>query len=572
MKAFIKQVFTNFIGVFMASLSIYLITPNIPQDSGVRMYFDPVHNRFNDPAIAYHILKALETASTNPFSYSNYTITTKSGYHPHMLKYLPVDGEYCNRHRSYFVRHTDAIFNSQNIITDPRELNDTKNPNLTQVEIDLESSTRPNTGKLSAQKSLSLDAPNIHYFFTIESIHPYLYLGKDFACLTQAYNHIPSAGNLLGKGRESATLDKYILEHEDKQECLKSESVFPKAWMLAYPNQCKEFFSNLNSTEYLSVRTPNQIIYIKTGSLDEFSKNFFILDVEEDDQIRTVFQNGENCGKIDTNYVIQSYNSDPLLVDMYHFSVRAYLLIASVNPIIAYYHDGYIKATLTDLSFGDQPKTRVKINTIQTSQNRSTQEFKVMNAPYSEQWSFKRFENYLTKEGVVQDSNWLGNYLRPEIKKAMIHLVKMSKGHFFKSVAVYESFGVDFMVDYEFNLWFTECIPNPILHSSDPELKPFMKKMLKDHFEIIVGLTRSRIKRIITYVNSIMSEVESDNIFEGQIHIKNFDQKKKEFEKVIQNKWEKEFEVSKRNKYELIIDENFEGSERYAGLLSEDCS
>ena len=44
--------------------------------------------------------------------------------------------------------------------------------------------------------------------------------------------------------------------------------------------------------------------------------------------------------------VIQKYVANPLLIKGRKFEFRVYLLVASVNPVIAYYHEGFLKIAL----------------------------------------------------------------------------------------------------------------------------------------------------------------------------------------------------------------------------------
>jgi len=59
------------------------------------------------------------------------------------------------------------------------------------------------------------------------------------------------------------------------------------------------------------------------------------------------YKNGSMCGKIKKPLIAQEYISNPLLLDLGNkFDFRIYMLIASTNPLIVYYHDGFIRASL----------------------------------------------------------------------------------------------------------------------------------------------------------------------------------------------------------------------------------
>lgn len=99
----------------------------------------------------------------------------------------------------------------------------------------------------------------------------------------------------------------------------------------------------------------------------------------------------------------------------------------------------------------------------------------------------------------------------------------------------------------------------------------FIAKMLTDRFEIVVGLLRSRAKRAMNYVNKLIEEgliLERDN---GEVIVENIEEKRKVFDSIMMNYFEKEFEMSETNGFAKIIDENEEGMDVYQGFVENDC-
>ena len=43
---------------------------------------------------------------------------------------------------------------------------------------------------------------------------------------------------------------------------------------------------------------------------------------------------------------MQKYITNPYLLEGHKFDFRIYMLIASTNPLIVYYHDGFLKVSL----------------------------------------------------------------------------------------------------------------------------------------------------------------------------------------------------------------------------------
>lgn len=77
------------------------------------------------------------------------------------------------------------------------------------------------------------------------------------------------------------------------------------------------------------------------------AKGVFLFDETEEKKTRSDYKNGELCGEKNRNLLAQRYIGNPLLLDRQNkFDFRMYMLIASVNPLIVYYHDGFLRVSL----------------------------------------------------------------------------------------------------------------------------------------------------------------------------------------------------------------------------------
>jgi len=153
----------------------------------------------------------------------------------------------------------------------------------------------------------------------------------------------------------------------------------------------------------------------------------------------------------------------------------------------------------------------------------------------------------------------------------MIHIVRMSQDTYIRRSTVYELFGADFMLDDDLNLWFIECNSSPVLKGTSEEKEKFLTKMIADHFEVVMAYVRSRMKRVIEYVNKLTRAQATENKFLDGVYIPNVELKVKELEEITKNYLEPEFQLSRDNSFTKIIDENIAGPERYAGLLDPMC-
>jgi len=62
--------------------------------------------------------------------------------------------------------------------------------------------------------------------------------------------------------------------------------------------------------------------------------------------MREKYENGKLCGAIKENTVMQTYIANPYLLDGHKFDIRVFMLVASTNPLIVYYHDGSFRVAM----------------------------------------------------------------------------------------------------------------------------------------------------------------------------------------------------------------------------------
>ncbi|RZK08030.1 MAG: hypothetical protein EOO43_21465 [Flavobacterium sp.] len=332
-------------------------------------------------------------------------------------------------------------------------------------------------------------------------------------------------------------------------------------------------------TEMMAIEMKREIVFIKKIAAGSHrGEGVFPLTTEEEKVLRKEYKNGALCGERSNAIIVQNYVHNPLLLEGRKFDFRMYMVIASTNPLIVYYHDGFLRVSLFGYSANSTDKkvllTNLALNNdiyrdAQSGQlvdGRDEEDLKL-----AQQWSFERLQNYLLAEGIVKDQNWLDNYLRPELKRAMIHLVRMSAEKFLKHSSVWEFYGVDFMLDQDLTLWFIEANTDPALDGYSIPMEKFIAKMLKDHFEIAYNMLKSRMKRVVMLINNIVEHEKVSIGEEGEVEIENFGAWKKAFDKVSMNGLEPEFELSRDNGYSKILDDNLKGVDIYSGLIDPQC-
>ena len=118
--------------------------------------------------------------------------------------------------------------------------------------------------------------------------------------------------------------------------------------MLPDKEECKAFLKHISSHDYKESLKQNAIQFvIKVGHGVHKSDGVFLLDKNQTRYINSKYRKGNLCGKVTEPLLAQAYVSNPLLLDMNNkFDFRVYMLIASTNPLIVYYRDGLLKASL----------------------------------------------------------------------------------------------------------------------------------------------------------------------------------------------------------------------------------
>jgi hypothetical protein len=385
--------------------------------------------------------------------------------------------------------------------------------------------------------------PDHNFFFTKTLLHRNYYIGKQFGCSHQLYNHIPRKRSLASVDRLTQLYQEYREKYGN--ECV-SEFI-PQAYFMQDKVQCEELFNYIKSKEFTDLKRKHKAALVSRK--DDGAS--LLLNETAEIVLKARYEDGAKCGIIKGRTHIQKYLTNQLLVADKKFTVSAFGLIASTNPLIVYYHDGFVTLNL-------DPRT---LRQLTDKKARA----ELLNAMV---WNFTKLERYVEdKKLITKGSNWLEESLRPELQRIMTHIVKMSRFAFLNYSNVYELLEFGFVIDDQLKPWFVKIKSELNSDSPSSSLRAYVTNMYKDHFEIMQGYLRSRMKRVMKLMNQIIAEIPIDSDF-----IPKKAEYEKTFERINKNYFDPEFAVSaSRNGFTKILDENLEKEKMYAGLISSKC-
>lgn len=117
-------------------------------------------------------------------------------------------------------------------------------------------------------------------------------------------------------------------------------------------------------------------------------------------------------------YVVQEYIYNLLLVEKRKFDVRGLVLIAGTNPYFLFYHEGYLRVSVSDFSYNSNRNVHITNSHLQVM----SRDFD----PEKHFWSFERFQSFLDAHHP-ENNHFVENKLIPFIKNTSLFLLQSSK-------------------------------------------------------------------------------------------------------------------------------------------------
>ncbi|CAG9333256.1 unnamed protein product [Blepharisma stoltei] len=325
--------------------------------------------------------------------------------------------------------------------------------------------------------------PDITMFFQLTSSwHRNFKIGSQFLCPGQLYNHIPGNAYLNFKDLTALTMREYGKYYEGREKCFNPWEVMPHTLVLFEKEQCEEFVESLKKD-----KNPDKIKWIyKKSRYSHNGSGLQVVDAQIAKELLELYSKPQGCENKNDKYLAQKYIPNPFLINGKKFDFRAYMFIASTDPLMILYHDGFLRVSMADYDEDSSNPAVYLTNTHITedylkSKNMTQDDYNQFMEDQG--WDFDHFNRFMVNSGHV-DKNWMNDYVKKYIKWAMFHIVRMNLDHLLRHPGVFEIYGLDFLLDEDFKLWFIELNLTPSIAATSKEKEKINKKFVSDQIDL----------------------------------------------------------------------------------------
>lgn len=189
--------------------------------------------------------------------------------------------------------------------------------------------------------------------------------------------------------------------------------------------------------------------------------------------------------------VIQTYIARPFTLRRHKFDIRVYLLIASVEPLVCFYHDGYLRVNAEPYDPSNTANSFAHITNFHVAVKHPDYDAVADRVGTMDvRWNFHDFEQYIdTLEGRTSGGVELLADMRVKMKDILAAVMNKMKGSLNPQQGCFALLGVDFLLDANERLWLLEFTKNPALRSNVPWLADLHTNVVQHIVDIALDIS-----------------------------------------------------------------------------------
>lgn len=282
----------------------------------------------------------------------------------------------------------------------------------------------------------------------------------------QIVNHIPKERELSHKGK---LLDNLHLKYGPA-----GAEYMPASYALWDPKQVHAFIGASGMFTHPWI--------LKEPYKDNGAGITLVTSQAQLDQIRYNLTNADADSKLLRKQIIQKYVTNPLLWRGHKFDLRMYWIVASTDPLVVFFYNGYMRVSITQFNGNDFSDLGTHLTNARVQ--------KTHEAQYKMQKEMSR-RPFSTLEQLVTEhfSSVPGaaEKLRCSMHRAIREIIDATRTRVFDQAVGHNRFvlfGADFMVDDRMHIWLSEVQSGPGLPSSTQTTKQFFAELLPGLVEL----------------------------------------------------------------------------------------
>lgn len=201
--------------------------------------------------------------------------------------------------------------------------------------------------------------------------------------------------------------------------------------------------------------------------------------------------------------IVQRYITSPLLIDRRKFDLRVYLLIARTDPLLAFYHDGYLRIAIEPYQASQFSNRFAHITNLAVQKLHPN----FHHSRERQVWSFDHFRAHLAaqvgggageedesrdmlgenaRDSETSASDILESRVKPQIKGCLRAALLSAHRDLDKRKGAFSLLGADLVVDSSYNVHLLELNKNPDLELHTRVLQQLLPPMVQEALNIVL--------------------------------------------------------------------------------------
>jgi hypothetical protein len=200
---------------------------------------------------------------------------------------------------------------------------------------------------------------------------------------------------------------------------------------------------------------------------------------------------------LSTQWIVQKYMENPLIIAKRKFDLRQWVLVTSWNPLTIYfYNECYARFSVDEYSTDIASLDNLYAHLVNNSIGKNSENFHKIIVSENNvnidgyMWSFADFGNYLkwaTKQSGKEEDILL-HKIQPRMKEIAIYTLMCASEMIEHRKNSWELYGFDFMVDDNYNTWLIEVNSSPACDYSTKVTERYVQKALVELLSVVLDV------------------------------------------------------------------------------------